>query len=99
MYEIYDSHIHLNMKADKIIEDFKNEVDQLDGFILILNTLEEKKLFLDSLYNDFKKLFPLSAVAINYEYIDLAFVNLMNSNNIKFGIKVHPRLSNITKNK
>lgn len=99
MYKIYDSHIHLNMKVDNIIEDFKNEVSKLDGFILILNTLEEKNLFLGSLYNDFKNLFPLSAVAINYEYIDVTFINLMNQKNIQFGIKLHPRLSNITKEK
>lgn len=99
MYKIYDSHIHFNMKADDIIQDFKNEIVGLEGFILILNTLEEKKLFLSSLYNDFKKIFPLSAVAINYEYLDLEFISLMNQQNIKLGIKLHPRLSNIIKDK
>jgi hypothetical protein len=53
MSKIFDSHIHFNMKADDIINDFKAVVSILEGFILILNTYEEKQLFLKEFLNDF----------------------------------------------
>jgi len=97
MYKVYDSHIHFNMKAQNIIEDFKRETSILAGFILILNSISEKKLFLEEFSKNFKENYPLSTIALNYELVDAEFVTLLNIQNIKFGIKLHPRLSNITK--
>lgn len=99
MYKVFDSHIHFNMKVDNPVLDFKEQVKILSGFILILNNEEEKLLFEKSLANTFKQLFPLSAIAINYELANSQFLNKISNLNIKFGIKLHPRLSNITVNK
>lgn len=99
MNKIYDSHIHFNMKAQNIVEDFKRETCVLAGFILILNSIPEKKLFLEEFSKNFKENYPLSAIALNYELVDAEFITSLNAKNIKFGIKLHPRLSNITKDK
>ena len=98
MSKIFDSHIHFNMKADDIINDFKAVVSILEGFILILNTYEEKQLFLKEFLNDFHENYPLSAIALNYELFDSENSDLLISKNIKLGVKIHPRLSNITIN-
>jgi len=98
MSKIFDSHIHFNMKADDIINDFKAVVSILEGFILILNTYEEKQLFLKEFLNDFHENYPLSAIALNYELFDSEISDLLISKNIKLGVKIHPRLSDITIN-
>jgi len=98
MSKIFDSHIHFNMKANNPIEDFKNVVEILDGFILILNSQEEKEVFQEYLARNFKKDYPLSAIALNYELFDVEFTKKIMSQDIKLGVKLHPRLSNITVN-
>lgn len=95
MNKIFDSHIHFNMKANNIVNDFKEVVSILEGFILILNTYEEKQLFLKEFLNDFNENYPLSAIALNYQLFDSEISNLLISKNIKLGVKIHPRLSNI----
>jgi predicted TIM-barrel fold metal-dependent hydrolase len=99
MSKIFDSHIHFNMKVNDPINDFKEQVDKLEGFILILNNEKEKILFEENLLNTFKKLFPLSAIAINYELANTDFIEKISDFKIKMGIKLHPRLSKITVDK
>lgn len=96
MYKIFDSHIHFNMKVNNTIDDFMEQIKELEGFILILNNQEEKKLFETRLLDNFKVSFPLSALAINYELVDSKFLEIIHSQNIKCGLKLHPRLSKIT---
>lgn len=98
MSKFFDSHIHFNMKANDIVNDFKEVVSILEGFILILNTYEEKQLFIKEFVHDFSENYPLSAIALSYELFDSEFTNLLTSRNIKLGVKIHPRLSNITIN-
>ncbi|MFA7091205.1 MAG: amidohydrolase family protein [Arcobacteraceae bacterium] len=98
MSRVFDSHIHFNMKASDIVNDFKKVASELEGFILILNTDKEKQLFLNFFLNDFSENYPLSAIALNYELFDSEIIDLLVSKNIKLGIKLHPRLSNITVN-
>lgn len=98
MNKIFDSHIHFNMKADNTVKDFQEVVSILEGFILVLNTDKEKQLFLKEFINNFTVNYPLSAIALNYELFDSEISNLLISKNIKFGVKLHPRLSNITIN-
>lgn len=99
MYKIFDSHIHFNMKAESPSIDFKEQVKGLEGFILILNNEKEKVLFEKSFLDTFTQLFPLSAIAINYELANNQFLEKITNLNIKLGIKLHPRLSNITLDK
>jgi predicted TIM-barrel fold metal-dependent hydrolase len=87
------------MKADNPTIDFKEQVKDLEGFILILNNEEEKALFEKSFFDSYTELFPLSAIAINYELANSRFLEKINDSNIKLGIKLHPRLSNITLDK
>jgi hypothetical protein len=84
------------MKSPDPLKDFIREVSPLNGFILILNTIEEKILFEKKLLYSFSEKFPLSAIAFSYEFIDNDFINSLTSNNIKYGIKIHPRLSKVT---
>jgi len=96
MSKVFDSHIHFNMKVNNPIEDFKEQTKNLDGFILILNNSEEKNLFEDEFLENFEVLYPLSAIAINYELAASQFIERMRNLKIKIGIKLHPRLSNIS---
>ncbi len=98
MFKKYDSHMHFNMKVGDIIGDFKRQVYNLEGFILILNTEKEKKIFLNDFMEEFKYLFPKSAIAVNYKIINFNFIKKLKDRHIKFGVKLHPRLSGITKN-
>jgi len=99
MYKKFDSHIHFNMEAVNIANDFITQVKFLDGFILILNNEEEKKVFENSFLDKFIQLFPLSVLALNYELANTIFLNKLNAKGIGYGLKLHPRLSNITKDK
>ncbi|WP_143089665.1 hypothetical protein [Hydrogenimonas thermophila] len=87
------------MKEKDIVSDFKKQAETLDGFILILNNQEEKKIFEKNFLKDFIYQFPLSAIAINYELANYEFLEKINNNGITLGIKLHPRLSNITRDK
>ncbi|MEA2017617.1 MAG: amidohydrolase family protein [Campylobacterota bacterium] len=98
MNNIFDSHIHFNMKADNPVDDFKRVVSILDGFILILNTKEEKTLFKEEFSKNFKTDYPLSAVVFSYELYERNLTENLITQNIKVGVKLHPRLSNIKKN-
>lgn len=98
MNNIFDSHIHFNMKANNSIDDFRNVVSSLDGFILILNTKEEKKLFEEEFSKSFKVDYPLAAVVFSFELYESNLTEDLMAQNIKVGVKLHPRLSNIKKN-
>jgi len=99
MYKKFDSHIHFNINALDIIEDFKDHVNALEGFILILNTMKEKEIFLEHFFSQFREQFPLSVIAFSYELASEPFIKSLMSRGIRFGIKLHPRLSNITRDK
>jgi len=92
----FDAHLHLNMKSQHILDDFLEEVSQLSGFILVLNTDAEKDFFMAEFLSCFQRLFPESMVAVNFEFLDEETVNYLQEYDIRFGIKIHPRLSNIT---
>lgn len=98
MNNIFDSHIHFNMKVNDPIDDFKRVVSILDGFILILNTKEEKTLFKKEFLKSFKTDYPLSAVVFSYELYESNLTENLIAQDIKVGVKLHPRLSNIKKN-
>jgi len=94
-FMIYDSHIHFNMKAQNILSDFENEVKSLYGFILILNSKKEKDFFIKNLLSLFCSKFPNSVLVIDFELLDEKFIKMLQVSNIDFGIKIHPRLSNL----
>jgi len=93
MLNIYDSHLHLKLDDMNL---FFEQVKILKGFILILNTNDELKFFRENMIINFNENFNNSVIAINFEFIDESLINELKSYNIKFGVKIHPRLSKLT---
>ncbi|AZV47325.1 hypothetical protein C3L23_08580 [Nautilia sp. PV-1] len=93
MLNIYDSHLHLKLDDMHL---FFEQIKLLKGFILILNTNDELEFFRRNMITNFNENFNNSVIAINFEFIDESLINDLKNCDIKFGVKIHPRLSKLT---
>jgi len=97
---IFDSHIHLPMKSEKILFDLEDQTQSLFGYQLILNSKEELLFFMNnvSFFTDrhSEKIVVLSLL-LDENIISPQVIRFLQERNFIFSFKLHPRLLKITK--
>ncbi len=97
--KFYDCHLHLPIKSDNAVKKFLSEIDEnrINGFILILNSVLEEDIYLDNMFLFNKRNYKVALILdIHSEKWLEAFRKLENKG-IEYIVKIHPRISNITK--
>lgn len=102
MEKIIDAHMHLNLKKNNPIEDLVLQVKQnnIERFMLILNSRKEKEYFFDNM-EFLKKKKCAYYISVLYDLYELSyskeFIERLAKKDILYTIKIHPRMSNLTK--
>ena len=100
MNKIFDAHMHLNIQSENIIADFTKQVEfnGLIGANIILNSADEKRIFIEK-HEEIIKSLESFVISVCFDWrtkTDDVLIETLKSKKYKMAIKLHPRLQNIT---
>lgn len=96
---IYDCHVHLPMKSADPISQLLREMDEnnVKGFVLFLNSAKEEELYLDNIRHFDGRNYKVALLLDIHSENCLENFKRLEKRGIEYDIKIHPRISNITK--
>lgn len=96
---IYDCHVHLPMFSSNPVEQLLKELDEsrVNGFILVLNSLQEEELYLHNIQLFQGKNHKIALILDPSSSDYLNCFKELERRGIEYVVKIHPRITNITK--
>ena len=96
---IYDCHVHLPMLSSNPVKQLLKELDEnrVNGFVLVLNSLQEEELYLHNIQLFQEKNHKIALILDPFSSDYLNCFKELEHKGIEYVVKIHPRITNITK--